>query len=104
MTARGVGTTSGNVEALWARSVFSPVPVRNAFEVTVERLAQSIRLGVLVGGVKRLRPEGGQLSIVCSDRNITKIFEITGLNRVFPIHADRAGALAEAGVTEAQRH
>ena len=64
----------------------------------------STTLGVLVGGVKRLRPEGGQLSIVCSDRNITKIFEITGLNRVFPIHADRAGALAEAGVTEAQRH
>jgi GntR family transcriptional repressor for pyruvate dehydrogenase complex len=36
--------------------VFSPVPVRNAFEVTVERLAQGIRLGVLVGG-ERLPPE-----------------------------------------------
>jgi GntR family transcriptional regulator, transcriptional repressor for pyruvate dehydrogenase complex len=48
--------TTGSVEALWARSVFSPVPVRNAFEVTVERLAQSIRLGVLVGG-DRLPPE-----------------------------------------------
>jgi GntR family transcriptional repressor for pyruvate dehydrogenase complex len=47
---------AGNVEALWAQSVFSPVPVRNAFEVTVERLAQSIRLGVLVGG-DRLPPE-----------------------------------------------
>jgi GntR family transcriptional regulator, transcriptional repressor for pyruvate dehydrogenase complex len=46
----------GNVEALWARTVFSPVPVRNAFEVTVERLAQSIRLGVLVDG-ERLPPE-----------------------------------------------
>jgi len=38
------------------RAVFSPVPVRNAFEVTVERLAQSIRLGVLVGG-EQLPPE-----------------------------------------------
>jgi DNA-binding FadR family transcriptional regulator len=46
----------GNVEALWARSVFSPVPARNAFEVTVERLAQGIRLGVLVEG-DRLPPE-----------------------------------------------
>ena len=35
-------TSEGNVEALWAQAVFSPVPVRNAFEVTVERLAQSI--------------------------------------------------------------
>jgi GntR family transcriptional repressor for pyruvate dehydrogenase complex len=48
--------TTGNVEALWARSVFAPVPVRNAFEVTIERLAQSIRLGVLAGG-DRLPPE-----------------------------------------------
>jgi GntR family transcriptional regulator, transcriptional repressor for pyruvate dehydrogenase complex len=49
-------TAAGNVEAMWARSVFSPVPVRNAFEVTIERLAQSIRLGVLAGG-ERLPPE-----------------------------------------------
>jgi GntR family transcriptional repressor for pyruvate dehydrogenase complex len=48
--------TSGNVEALWARTLFSPVPARNAFEVTVERLAQSIRLGVLVDG-EQLPPE-----------------------------------------------
>jgi DNA-binding FadR family transcriptional regulator len=48
--------STGNVEALWARTVFSPVPVRNAFEVTVERLAQSIRLGVLGDG-ERLPPE-----------------------------------------------
>lgn len=48
--------SEGNVEALWARAVFSPVPVRNAFEVTVERLAQSIRLGVLVDG-EQLPPE-----------------------------------------------
>ncbi|HMC71287.1 MAG TPA: GntR family transcriptional regulator, partial [Mycobacteriales bacterium] len=33
-----------------------PVPVRNAFEVTVERLAQGIRLGVLADG-DRLPPE-----------------------------------------------
>jgi anti-sigma B factor antagonist len=62
----------------------------------------STTLGVLVGGIKRLRPEGGQLSVVCSDRNITKIFEITGLNRVFPIHASRTEALESAGVPEAQ--
>src|SRR5262245_35880952 len=62
----------------------------------------STTLGVLVGGVKRLRTNDGQLAIVCSDRNITKIFEITGLNRVFAIHATRAEALASAGVAEAQ--
>jgi len=54
----------------------------------------STTLGVLVGGVKRLRPAGGSLALVCSDQNITKIFEITGLDRVFPIHGSRDEALS----------
>ncbi len=54
----------------------------------------STTLGVLVGGVKRLRPAGGSLALVCTDQNITKIFEITGLDRVFPIHASRDEALS----------
>lgn len=54
----------------------------------------STTLGVLVGGVKRLRPLGGSLALVCSDQNILKIFEITGLDRVFPIHDSRDGALS----------
>ena len=54
----------------------------------------STTLGVLVGGVKRLRPTGGSLALVCTDDNITKIFEITGLDRVFPIHSSREDALA----------
>ena len=62
----------------------------------------STTLGVLVGGVKRLRPGGGQLSLVCSDRNITKIFEITGLNKVFPIYETRPEALDSLGQVEAQ--
>jgi anti-sigma B factor antagonist len=72
-------------------------------DLTETTFIDSTTLGVLVGGVKRLRPNDGQLSIVCSDRNITKIFEITGLNRVFTIHADRTEALESAGVSEAQR-
>jgi len=53
----------------------------------------STTLGVLVGGVKRLRAQEGRLSLVCSDRNITKIFEITGLDRVFTIYATRDEAI-----------
>src|SRR5260221_12336376 len=55
----------------------------------------STTLGVLVGGVKRLRTNDGQLSLVCSDRNITKIFEITGLDKVFEIHATRDDAISK---------
>ncbi|HEX2416142.1 MAG TPA: STAS domain-containing protein, partial [Thermoleophilaceae bacterium] len=62
----------------------------------------STTLGVLVGGVKRLRPAGGSLALVCTDDNITKIFEITGLDRVFPIHSSREEALnaVASGATE----
>ena len=55
----------------------------------------STTLGVLVGGVKRLRTNDGQLSLVCSDRNITKIFEITGLDRVFTIYPTRDEAVGQ---------
>ena len=62
----------------------------------------STTLGVLVGGVKRLRPAGGTLALVCSDQNIVKIFEITGLDRVFPIHSSREEALdaVSSGATD----
>ena len=61
----------------------------------------STTLGVLVGGVKRLRTNEGQLSLVCSDRNITKIFEITGLDRVFTIYETRDEALTSLGSGDA---
>jgi anti-sigma B factor antagonist len=54
---------------------------------------------VLVGGVKRLRSNDGQLSLVCSDRNITKIFEITGLDRVFTIYPSREEAVSTIGAS-----
>jgi anti-sigma B factor antagonist len=59
----------------------------------------STTLGVLVGGVKRLRTNDGQLTLVCSDRNITKIFEITGLDRVFTIYPTRDEAVAKLGTS-----
>src|SRR5262245_58632973 len=59
----------------------------------------STTLGVLVGGVKRLRGQDGRLLLVSSDRNITKIFEITGLDRVFTIYPTRDEALAKTGAS-----
>jgi anti-sigma B factor antagonist len=66
-------------------------------DFTSTTFIDSTTLGVLVGGVKRLRTNDGQLTLVCSDRNITKIFEITGLDRVFSIYESRADAVAAAG-------
>ena len=46
----------------------------------------STGLGVLVGGLKRVRPHDGSLDLVCSQERILKIFRITGLTKVFGIY------------------
>jgi anti-sigma B factor antagonist len=46
----------------------------------------STGLGVLVGGLKRVKAQDGSLEIVATQDKILKIFEITGLSKVFPIH------------------
>jgi anti-sigma B factor antagonist len=52
---------------------------------------------VLVSGAKRVRPRNGNLDIVCTDENIIRIFEITGLDRIFGIYATRVEAVKAAG-------
>ena len=57
----------------------------------------STGLGVLVGGLKRLRSHDGDLSLVCSQTRILKVFEITGLTKVFAIHDSLDAAVAAGG-------
>ncbi|MCL6092764.1 MAG: STAS domain-containing protein [Thermoleophilia bacterium] len=54
----------------------------------------SSALGVLIGGVKRLKPKEGKLVLVSVDENVNWIFQITGLNSVFDIFQTREEALA----------
>lgn len=54
----------------------------------------STSLGVLLGGLKRQREDGHELHIVVSKPEIRRIFEITLLDQVFPLHDTRADALA----------
>jgi anti-sigma B factor antagonist len=53
----------------------------------------STGLGVLVGGLKRVRSQDGTLELVCTQERILKVFRITGLTKVFPIHASVPDAL-----------
>lgn len=54
----------------------------------------STGLGVLVGSLKRVRAEGGSLDIVCTHERILKIFDITGLDKVFGLHTSVDAAIA----------
>ena len=68
----------------------------------------STGLGVLVGGLKRVRSHDGGIDLVCTQGRILRIFRITGLNKVFNIFDSVEEALAsharpegEAGAAEA---
>jgi anti-sigma B factor antagonist len=54
----------------------------------------STGLGVLVGGLKRVRSHDGSMTLVCTQERLLKIFRITGLTRVFEIHPDVEAAVA----------
>ena len=53
----------------------------------------STGLGVLVGGLKRVRGHDGSLQLVCTQERLLKIFRITGLSKVFAIHGSQSEAL-----------
>jgi anti-sigma B factor antagonist len=55
----------------------------------------STGLGVIVGCLKRARGNDGDLVIVCDQRSILKVLEITGLTAVFQLHPTVEGALAD---------
>jgi anti-sigma B factor antagonist len=64
--------------------------------VDLEKVAflDSTGLGVLVGGLKRVKHHDGELGIICDQEKILRIFRITGLDKVFPIYRSREELLA----------
>jgi anti-sigma B factor antagonist len=67
--------------------------VRIIVDLTETTFLDSTALGVLIGAVKRLRSRDGALAIVNVDENITKTFEITGLDQIFTILPSREAAV-----------
>lgn len=66
-------------------------------DLTDVTFLDSTGLGVLVGRLKRVRTLGGSLRLVGSEERVLKVFAITGLDKVFEIHADLDSALAATG-------
>jgi anti-sigma B factor antagonist len=53
----------------------------------------SVGLGTLVGCLKRSAEHGGSINLVCSNPQIQKVFDITGLSKIFAIYKTREEAL-----------
>ncbi len=58
----------------------------------------STGLGVLIGTLKKLRENSGNLVIVGPAMRIMRIFEITGLYKIFAIYATEEEAAAQEGI------
>ena len=54
----------------------------------------STGLGVLIGGLKRVRAHDGSLDLVCTQQPILKILKVTGLTEVFGIYETVDQAIA----------
>jgi anti-sigma B factor antagonist len=54
----------------------------------------STGLGVLVGALKRARAGGGSVGLACNQPKILKIFNVTGLEKVFTIYPSVDEAVA----------
>ena len=55
----------------------------------------SVGLGTLVGCLKRTAEHGGSISLVCTNPQIQKVFDITGLSKIFAIYKSRDEALKQ---------
>jgi anti-sigma B factor antagonist len=66
------------------------------FVVNMEKVEflDSTGLGVLVGGLKRMRTYDGSLDVVCTQQRIRQLFRITGLTKVFGIYETVDQAIA----------
>lgn len=57
------------------------------------RYIDSTGLGVLIGALKKVREHNGRILLVCTNPQIKKIFNITGLVKIFEIFKDEDEAL-----------
>lgn len=115
MTVTGVKATTAQVGAdAYVVSVSGELDLATAgrlqeeLDLTAERGARrvivdltgltfidSVALGVLTDYARRLRTENGVCAVVSQDPRILRVFEITGLDRIFRIERSLAEAVQE---------
>ncbi|TAM87573.1 anti-sigma factor antagonist [bacterium] len=57
------------------------------------RYIDSTGLGVLIGALKRVREHAGSVNLICTNPQVKKIFDITGLVKIFGIYENEQSAI-----------
>jgi anti-sigma B factor antagonist len=68
--------------------------VKLVIDLSAVEYLDSTGLGVLIGGLKRARERNGDLRLICDNLRILRIFEITGLTKIFDIYRSETEALS----------
>lgn len=99
---RAVVTASGELDVATApqlRAYLHGLVDEGASTVVVDLsdvgFLDSTTLGVLISVHKRLAESGGVVELVIPHTRLLRIFQITGLDRVFTIHDSLTGAAAQ---------
>lgn len=69
-------------------------PSNLVLDLTQTTFVDSMTLGVLLGAMRAMRERGGRMRLVVDRPDIRRIFEITNLEGLFPMHATLDEALA----------
>lgn len=90
---RAVVAVGGEIDVYTApelRDRITELVSQGSYDIVIDLEAveflDSTGLGVLVGGLKKVRAHDGSLELICSQERLLKIFRITGLAKVFVIH------------------
>jgi len=78
-------------------AIFSTIDAgtrRLVIDLSETTFLDSMTLGVMLGALKRLSPDGGRLAIACPSRSLRRIFEITSLDEVLEVADTTAEAIA----------
>jgi anti-sigma B factor antagonist len=87
------------LEARLAECCSSPALEQVVVDLTRATFLDSVALGVLIAGHRRLKQRGLGLKVVCTDRNIRRLLTITGLDRLFSVHESTAEAVRDGSLT-----
>lgn len=98
---RTVVAVGGEIDVYTApklRDTITELVAAGTYDIVIDmegvEFLDSTGLGVLVGGLKKVRAHDGSLQLVCNQDRLLKIFRITGLAKVFTIHPSADAALA----------
>lgn len=101
---RPILTCSGELDAASAPQVAGALaPLTSApgcdpiIDLSGVDFIDSVGLGVIVTGLKHAREAQGGLSVVVTTPRVVRVFQLTGLDVVIPLHETLADAITHAG-------